>query len=447
MSTTQVFPHPSSPPSPGRTPRRLVWLAALVLATSSGACGDQSPSSGGAPAPAASVTSTPAAAPESAPAAPATTRAEPAASTAAGSSEAPAPAADEIVIGHYASMTGSEATFGESTDRGIRLAIKEINAAGGLNGKKIRLITYDTKSDSKEAGNAVTRLVTQDKVVAVLGEVASSRSLAGGAVAQQYGVPMISPSSTNPRVTAGRDMVFRVCFIDPFQGYVVAKFARENLKATKVAVLYDQSQAYSKGLRDEFVKHFRAMGGTIVADQAYSGGDQDFSAQLTTIRAAGPEAIFVPGYYTEAGNIALQARKLGVTVPLLGGDGWDSEQLAAIGKDAIEGCYYSNHYAPDQASEAVQQFVRKYQEEYSGQTPDGLAALGYDAAIILFDAMKRAPSLAGKDLAKAIAETKDFPAVTGTITLDKNRDAKKAAVVVQMKGGRPVWVATIEPPQ
>ncbi len=362
-------------------------------------------------------------------------------------SAAEAPAADEILIGHYGSMTGSEATFGESTDRGIRLAIKEINAAGGLNGKSLKVVTYDTKSDSKEAGNAVTRFITQDKVVALLGEVASSRSLAGGAVAQQYGVPMISPSSTNPRVTTGRDMVFRVCFIDPFQGYVVAKFARENLKATKVAVLYDQAQAYSKGLRDEFIKHFKSMGGEIVADQAYSGGDQDFSAQLTTIRQAGPQAIFVPGYYTEAGNIALQARKLGVSVPLLGGDGWDSEQLAAIGKDAIEGCYYSNHYAPDQASPAVQTFVKKYQDEFSGQTPDGLAALGYDAALILFDAMKRAKSLSGKDLAKAIGETKDFHAVTGTITLDANRDAKKAAVMVQMKGGKPVWVATIEPPK
>jgi branched-chain amino acid transport system substrate-binding protein len=379
--------------------------------------------------------------------APTTTTPAPAPTEPAPGTEGTEAAADEILIGHYASMTGSEATFGESTDRGIRLAIKEINAAGGLNGKKLKVITYDTKSDSREAGNSVTRFVTQDKVVALLGEVASSRSLAGGAVAQQYGVPMITPSSTNPRVTTGRDMVFRVCFIDPFQGYVVAKFARENLKATRVAVLYDQAQAYSKGLRDEFNKHFKAMGGEIVSDQAYSGGDQDFSAQLTTIRQANPEAIFVPGYYTEAGNIALQARRLGITVPLLGGDGWDSEQLAAIGKDAIEGCYYSNHYAPDQASEAVQTFVKKYQEEYSGQTPDGLAALGYDAALILFDAMKRAESLSGKDLARAIGETRNFPAVTGNITLDANRDAKKAAVIVQMKGGKPVWVATIEPPQ
>jgi branched-chain amino acid transport system substrate-binding protein len=424
-------------------PMLLRFFAAAAVGLFAGlafGCDAETPNSPGA-ANAPAAPSGPTASGSSAPAGAGASGEAPAPSTA----EAPPP--DEILIGHYGSMTGSEATFGESTDRGIRLAIKEINAAGGFNGKSLKVVTYDTKSDSKEAGNAVTRFITQDKVVALLGEVASSRSLAGGAVAQQYGVPMISPSSTNPRVTTGRDMVFRVCFIDPFQGYVVAKFARENLKATKVAVLYDQAQAYSKGLRDEFIKHFKSMGGEIVADQAYSGGDQDFSAQLTTIRQAGPQAIFVPGYYTEAGNIALQARKLGVSVPLLGGDGWDSEQLAAIGKEAIEGCYYSNHYAPDQASPAVQTFVKKYQDEFSGQTPDGLAALGYDAALILFDAMKRAKSLSGKDLARAIGETKDFHAVTGTITLDANRDAKKAAVMVQMKGGKPVWVATIEPPK
>jgi len=362
-----------------------------------------------------------------------------------------APSADgPIKIGHYASMTGKEATFGQSTDNGIRLAAEEINAAGGFNGRTFEIITYDTKGESKEAGNAVTRLVTSDKVTAVLGEVASTLSLAGGAVAQQYGVPMISPSSTNPRVTVGRPMVSRVCFIDPFQGYVVAKFTRETLKVGKAAILYDQAQAYSKGLRDEFKKHFESMGGKIVVDQAFSSGDQDFSAQLAAIRAGGVEAIFVPGYYTEVGNIAIQARKLGITVPLLGGDGWDSEQLTKIGGEAIEGCYYSNHYAPDQASETVKTFVDKYGAKYKreggkAQTPDGLAALGYDAMYVLLDSMKRAKSLGGKDLAAAIAETKDFKVVTGTITMDKNRDAQKSAVVVQIKGGKPVWVATVEP--
>jgi len=358
---------------------------------------------------------------------------------------------DEILVGHFASMTGKEATFGQSTDQGIILAIEEINAAGGINGKKLKLITYDDKGESQEAGNAVTRLITKDKVTALLGEVASGLSIAGGKVAQEKGVPMISPSSTNPKVTQNRDMVFRVCFIDPFQGYVVAKFASENLKAKKVAVLYDQKAPYSVGLRDEFKKHFKSMGGEIVADEAFSSGDLDFSAQLSTIRGKKPDAVFIPGYYTEAGNIAQQARKAGLTVPLLGGDGWDSEQLASIGGDAIEGCYYSNHYAPDQTGAAVKAFIAKYGERYKKEDgtkpiPDGLAALGYDAAYVLADAMKRAKSLGGKDLAAAIAATKDFKGVTGTITIDKNRDAKKSAVVVKMKEGKPTYVATIDPP-
>jgi len=354
-----------------------------------------------------------------------------------------------IKVGHYASMTGKEATFGQSTDNGIRLAVEEINAAGGVNGRTIEIITYDTKGESREAGAAVTRLITSDKVVAVLGEVASGLSLAGGSVCQQYGVPMISPSSTNPRVTTGRSMVSRVCFIDPFQGYVGAKFARDTLKADRVAILYDQTAPYSKGLRDEFKAHFETLGGTIVSDQAYSGGDQDFSAQLTTIKAANPQAIYVPGYYTDVGNIALQARKLGIgkNVPLLGGDGWDSEQLAKIAGEAIEGSYYSNHYAPDQPEARVQEFIAKYKAEFGGQVPDGLAALGYDAAKILFDAMKRSPSLAGKDLAKALAESKDFAGVTGNITMDPQRNARKAAVVVQLSGDPlgPKYKATVEP--
>jgi len=351
-------------------------------------------------------------------------------------------AGDVILIGHYASMTGKEATFGQSTDNGIRLALEEVNAAGGVNGKQLKLITYDDKGESKEAGSAVTRLITSDKVVAVLGEVASSLSIAGGAVCEQYSVPMISPSSTNPRVTAGKQMVFRVCFIDPFQAAAIAKFTTENLKLTKAAILYDQTQAYSKGLRDDFTASFTKMGGTIVADQAYNGGDTDFSAQLTTIKAANPEIIFVPGYYTEGGNIAIQARKLGITVPLIGGDGWDSSQLPAIGGEAIEGCYYSNHSAPDQPN--MKEFVEKYRAKY-GATPDALGGLGYDALMVLVDAMKRAKSLGGKDLAAAIAATKDFKGVTGTITIDADHNAQKGVVIVQIRNGSPVFVAAVDP--
>jgi branched-chain amino acid transport system substrate-binding protein len=352
---------------------------------------------------------------------------------------------DTILIGEYGSLTGSEATFGQSTDNGVKLAIDEINAAGGINGKKLVVKVYDDQGKTQEAGTAVTRLITEDKVVAVIGEVASSLSIAGGRVAQQYGVPMISPSSTNAQVTQIGDMISRVCFIDSFQGYVGAKFAAEQLGLKKVATLYDQGSAYSKGLKDDFGKAFKELGGAVVSEQAYSNGDQDFSAQLGSIRDAGAEAIYIPGYYTDVGNIALQARKLGITVPLIGGDGWDSAKLGEIGGAAIEGAYYSNHYAPEEQRPEVQTFVSSYQARFN-QVPDGLAALGYDSTRVLADAMRRAPSLSGKDLAAAIAATKDFPGVTGRITIDADRNAQKPAVVVQMKGGKPTFVTSIMPP-
>jgi branched-chain amino acid transport system substrate-binding protein len=354
---------------------------------------------------------------------------------------------EPILIGHYGSLTGKEATFGQSTSNGIKLAIKEFNAKGGLNGRPIALKEYDTKGEAKEATLAVTRLVKSDKVVAVLGEVASTLSLAGGPVCQEAGIPMITPSSTNPRVTAIGDMIFRVCFIDPFQGLAGAKFARENLKAKTAAILVDQAQAYAVGLGDEFKKNFAKFGGTIAAETTYTGGASDFTAQLTTIRAAKPDVIYIPGYYTDVGNIALQARKAGINVPLLGGDGWDSEQLAKIGKDAIEGCFYTNHYAPDQPDARVRTFIAAYTKEFGGSVPDGLAALGYDAANILFDAMKRSKSIAGKDLRDAIAATKNFAAVTGEITINAQRDAVKSAVVVEMAGDppSPKYVATVKP--
>jgi branched-chain amino acid transport system substrate-binding protein len=356
--------------------------------------------------------------------------------------------ANEIVIGHYASMTGGQATFGQSTDNGIRLALEEINAAGGLNGKPIRLITYDDKSDSREAGAAVTRLINRDGVVAVLGEVASSLSLAGAPICQENGVPMITPSSTNPEVTQKGDMIFRVCFIDPFQGWVVAKFAREDekVKADKAAILYDQVNAYSVGLQEVFEKAFTEMGGQITTKQTYQEGDQDFSAQLTAIRSSQPDVVFIPGYYTDVGNIAIQARKLGIDVPLVGGDGWDSSKLAEIGGKAIEGTFYSNHYSHQDPRPRVQDFIRKYKEKHR-ETPDGLAALGYDAARILYEAMTRAKSLSGDAIAAELAATKDFDGVTGRISIDAQRNAIKSAVMLEMKNGVPIYVTTIEPPK
>jgi branched-chain amino acid transport system substrate-binding protein len=350
---------------------------------------------------------------------------------------------DAILIGHYASLTGSEATFGVSTDHGVILALEERNAAGGVKGKKIELRTLDDASKANEAGIVVQRLISEDHVVALIGEVASGSSLAGGKIAQQFGVPMISPSSTNKKVTEGRDMVSRVCFLDEFQGYVVAKFAKDQ-KFDKVAILFDQAAPYSKGLAETFQTELEGLGGTVATKQAYTAGDADVSAQLQSIKTSGAQAVFLPGYYTDVGNIVNQARKLGVTVPFLGGDGWDSSKLAEIGGAAIEGSYYSNHYSFDEARPEVQAFVTKFQKRWN-ETPDGLAALGYDAALVLFAAMDKAPTLAGKDLAAAIAATKDFPGVTGKITLDQNRDAVKQAVVVQMRGGKPRHAATVVP--
>jgi branched-chain amino acid transport system substrate-binding protein len=355
---------------------------------------------------------------------------------------------DTIKIGHYGSLTGSEATFGKSTDNGIRLAVKEVNAKGGVTvgdkKYKIELVSDDTEGKPEKAGTVVTKLITKDKVKAVLGEVASSVSLQGAPVCQAYGVPMITPSSTNPAVTKKGDMIFRVCFIDPFQGFACAKFAHDELKLTKAAVLFDQAAAYSVGLKDEFDKNFKSMGGTITSEQAYTKGATDFNAQLTRIRETNPEIIFIPGYYSDVAKIALQARKLGMTMPLLGGDGWDSEELAKNAGEAIDGCFYSNHYAPDQPTEEIQTFVSKYQAEFGG-VPDGLAALGYDAANILFDAMARAKSLGGKDLRDAIAATKGFKGVTGSISINAQRDADKPAVIVEHKNGKWAFRAAIKP--
>ena len=352
--------------------------------------------------------------------------------------------ADEILIGEYGSLTGTTATFGISTMNGIEMALNEVNESGGLLGKTVRVIVEDDQGRPEEAQTVVTKLITSNRVVAVLGEVASSRTLAAAPVAQQYGIPMISPSSTNPAVTEVGDFIFRVCFIDPFQGFVMAKFASQSLQMTDVAVLRDIKNDYSVGLADVFVENFVAMGGTIVADEGYSEGDTDFSAQLTSIRARRPQAIFVPGYYTEVGLIARQAKSLGIEAPLLGGDGWDSPYLIEIGGEALEGSYFSNHYSVDDPSPAIQKFVSDYRARY-GQTPDALAGLGYDAAQILFDAIRRAGSTDPTAIRDALAATSNFAGVTGVTTLDENRNAVKPAVVLQIDDGKLAYVETINP--
>jgi branched-chain amino acid transport system substrate-binding protein len=353
-------------------------------------------------------------------------------------------ASGDIVIGHYGSMTGNTAHFGQDTDKAARLAAEQINAAGGVLGRKLKIVTLDTRGDGAEAANAVSRLIDVEKSTAILGEVASSLSLQGGPIAQRRKIPMVSPSSTNPKVTQVGDYVFRVCYIDPFQGKVMATFARDNLKLDKVAILKDVKNDYSKGLAEAFQKAFVAAGGSIAVEQSYSAGDTDFSAQVTAIKSSGAQAIWVPGYYSEVGAIARTAARLGVKVPLLGGDGWDAPDLFTIGGDALNGSYFSNHFALDQASPKAQKFVADFTAKY-GQAPTGLGALGYDGVLVIADAIKRANSAEPSKLRDALAATKDLEAVTGTLTMDKDRNPEKSVVVLKIDGGKAKFETLVKP--
>jgi branched-chain amino acid transport system substrate-binding protein len=357
-------------------------------------------------------------------------------------------AQDEIVVGEYGSLTGGTATFGTSTDEGVRLALDQINAAGGVLGKQIRVVVEDDQSKPEAAVTAVQKLISEDHVIAVLGEVASSRSLAAAPICQRSHVPMITPASTNPKVTQVGNFIFRSCFIDPFQGAAMANFAMKDEKgpkATKFAILYDVKNDYSVGLREFFTNTVKANGGEIVADESYGEGDIDFKAQLTNIKRASPDAIYVPGYYTEVGLICRQARDLGILIPLMGGDGWDSEKLYEIGRDAVNGCYFTNHYAPDEDVAAVKQFVAAYRAKYANKTPDAMAILGYDAMGILADAIKRAGSTEGRAIRNALAKTKEYAGASGTITMDADRNAQKPIVILKIDNHQAHYVGMVQP--
>jgi len=341
---------------------------------------------------------------------------------------------DKVRIGVFMSMTGSTANFGISSTNGIKMAADEINAAGGINGKQIELLVQDDRSDASEAATIVTKFVTQDQVHAILGEVASSRSIAAAPIAQNAKIPMLTPSSTNPEVTKKGDFIFRSCFIDPVQGAAIAQFAARSLNAKSAAIMVDRKNDYSTGLEKVITETFTRMGGKIVAVQSYQEGDQDFNAQLTSLKGSNPEVIFVPGYYNDVGLIAKQARDKGITVPLVGGDGWDSEQLYAIGGTALNGSYFTNHYSPYDTDPKVVKFVNDYKARYNS-LPDALAATAYDAAKIMFDAIKRSTSLEGTAIRDALVATKDFPGVTGTVTFNKDRDAVKPIVMIEIKPG------------
>ena len=373
---------------------------------------------------------------------------------------------EELVIGEYGSLTGNDATFGQSTKAGVEVALDELMSQkqGRIGGMRVRVVVEDDQGRPEEAASVVQKLINQDRVIGVIGEVASSRSLAGGPICQQNGVPMISPSSTNPGVTKVGDYIFRMCYLDDFQGQVMARFAGQTLGLKQVAMLKDIKNDYSVALAQFFTEEFTKNGGSVVVEQSYQSADQDFRAQLTAIKARRPQAIILPGYYTEAGLIGRQARELGLTMPIIGGDGWESEKLIEIGGEAMNGCYYANHWSLDQPSPRLQAFLTAYRAKFNGD-PDAIAGLAYDAATVLFQGMEKlaaddpasfaalGSSKAGTDARKAatqklrdlIAATANYEGATGTITLDENRNPKKPIVVIAVKDGKKVFETSIAP--
>lgn len=352
---------------------------------------------------------------------------------------------DGITIGLYLSLTGNMADFGVSTRNGVNIALEELNAAGGLLGQQVRAVAEDTRGDSNEAASAVTRLIDREHVCGVIGEVASSLSLAGGRICQRRGIPMISPSSTNPAVTQIGDNIFRVCFLDPFQGEVMARFAKNSLHVSRVAIFKDQGSAYSTGLADAFRRSFTALGGQVVDEQAYRESDTHFSAQISSMLARQPEALFVPGYYAQLALIAREVRGAGFQGRMLGGDGWSSNTLTQNDDDKLVGDFYSEGFAPEGATTPVaQRFVQKYREKNRVE-PNGLAALGYDAALVMFDAIRRANSAEPARIKAALAATRGVQGATGTITLNAQRDAVKSAVILEVRENSVRYRETVNP--
>lgn len=360
-------------------------------------------------------------------------------------------ASKDIKIGVVYELTGSTASFGTAAANGAKLAFKEINANGGVLGKQIQIAVADNKGEPSESSNAMTKVISQDKVIAVTGFTTSSNGIAGSTVAEANKIPFVAAATTNPKVTLDentgkvKNYTFRVCFIDPFQGTVGANFVLNSLKAKNAAIMIDNSSDYSKGLSKFFKDAFTKGGGTVAIEEAYLQNDQDFKTVLTKIKATNPDVIYVPGYYGEVGKIIKQAREIGITVPFVGGDGWDSPKLAEIGgADALNNTYFTNHYSVEDNSPKSKAFLEAFQKEY-GQVPDAMAVLGYDAAYALVDAIKRANSTDSEKIREALAATKDFQGVTGALTLNATHDAIKSAVIIEMKNGKQVYKETVKP--
>ncbi len=345
----------------------------------------------------------------------------------------------DILLGEFSSMTGTTATYGKSTHNGVMMAVDEANKSGGVLGKQIRVQLEDDGSKPEQAATAVTKLINSDNVLTVIGEVASSRSLAAAPICQAAGVPMMSPASTNPKVTQVGDYIFRACYIDPVQGRIIAHLGSQDLKAQSAAILRDIKNAYSVGLADEIAKEFTKNGGKIVSDESFQEGDKDFRAQLTTIKSSAPDVVFVPAYYNEVALIARQMRSLGMKQAILGGDGVESPKLIEIGGAAVDNTMFTTHFSSESTDPLAAKFVQGYKTRYS-VIPDGLAAVGYDATRLSIDAIKRAGSTDRTKIRDAMAATKDFPGVSGKITFNAQRDPVKPMAVVKVQNGKYVFV-------
>jgi branched-chain amino acid transport system substrate-binding protein len=351
---------------------------------------------------------------------------------------------ETIKVGEVNPITGAIGRYGTTCHQGIQLAIDQANAGGGVLGKKIDLLTEDNQSQAGQTSTIVRKFVTQDKVVAIIGDLTSSATLEGGPIAQAARIPMVTPLATNPKVTEIGDYIFRVCFIDEFQGKVMARFALANLKAKKAAILTDTKQDYSVGLSGFFKETFVSGGAIVVREQSYSSGDTDFRAQLTSIKAAGPDVVFLPGYYPEVGIILKEARQLGIAVPFIGCEAWDSPTLLQVAGKAADGCYFSNQFSAGDPSPVVQDFAKVYREK-CGSLPDNFAALGYDAANVILDAIKRAGSINSTAIRDALSQTKDFLGVSGHITIDAQRNASKPAVILSIMDQQVHYFEKIDP--
>ena len=349
---------------------------------------------------------------------------------------------DVLTVGAFFSLSGVDSVFGNDSREGIEMATAEINAAGGIKGRKVRVLMEDDKSNIQETSNKVLQLIDRDKVIAILGEVASSRSKAGGVVANNKHIPMISPSSTNVEVTQGREYVFRACLTDDNHGQSAATFVVQKLEKKKIAIIYVAQDTSSSGLASSFREAAQKLGATIVADKGYQKGETSFTTHLSEIKAANPEVIYAPVYYSDMIPIARQAKSVGIAgSTFVGGDGWDSEDLLKGAAVELEGAYLTKHYAPDVPWPNTQVFVKNYQQRFH-HDPTSVAAQAYDAARLLFDAMARATGFAPDPIKDAIAATKGFQGATGTITIDSNRNAQKPVVVVQIKNGKFTYSST-----